>query len=89
MADTKLPQRPEEMLTFEVLKPAAALAPRLGRLSLPGRATLSTPHYIANTSRGVVPHLAQDVLKQHTEINTFYIALEDCKLFRPSCLANG
>ncbi|GME66355.1 Queuine tRNA-ribosyltransferase-like protein [Neofusicoccum parvum] len=77
MADTKLHQLPEEMLTFEVLKPAAVLAPRLGRLSIPGRATLSTPHYLAVTSRGVVPHLAQDILKRHTDISSLYIALED------------
>ncbi|KKY28112.1 putative trna-guanine transglycosylase family protein [Diplodia seriata] len=76
MAD-RLHQLPDEMLNFEILKPAATLAPRLGRLSVPGRTTFNTPHYIALTSRGVVPHLAPDVLKKHTDLNSFYIALED------------
>lgn len=80
MAETKLHRLPDEMLTFEVLKPAASLAPRLGRLSIPGRATLNTPHHIAITSRGVVPHLAHDVLRKHTDINSLYFALEDCEL---------
>ncbi|OJD32967.1 trna-guanine transglycosylase family protein [Diplodia corticola] len=77
MEDAKLHRLPDTMLNFEILKPAAALAPRLGRLSVPGRTTLHTPHHIALTSRGVVPHLTQDVLKKHTGLNSFYVALED------------
>lgn len=89
MADTKPHQLPDEMLTFDILKPAAALAPRLGRLSVPGRATLNTPHHVAITSRGVVPHLAQDVLKKNTNISSFYIALEDCEITKPNHGING
>ncbi|KAK8154118.1 tRNA-guanine(15) transglycosylase-like protein [Phyllosticta citribraziliensis] len=65
------------MAVFEVLKPGPVLSPRLGSLSLPGKSAIPTPHYIANTSRGVVPHLSQDNLEKHTNINGLYLGLED------------
>ncbi|KAK7555195.1 tRNA-guanine transglycosylase family protein [Phyllosticta paracitricarpa] len=65
------------MAFFEVLKPAPALNPRLGSLSIPGKPAIPTPNYIANTSRGVVPHLSQDNLEKHTDINGLYLGLED------------
>lgn len=52
---------------------------RLGSLRLPGRNPISTPHYIANTSRGAVPHIAQDVFTDSTGIQGVYVAVEDCE----------
>lgn len=57
---------------------AATLSPRLGRLSLPGRNAIETPHYLGLTSRGVVPHLSQDNFAQLSSIAGVYAALEDC-----------
>ena len=54
--------------------------PRLGTLSFPGRQKIYTPHYIAISSRGTVPHLSQDMMRGETSINGLYTALEDCKL---------
>ncbi|KAK8153985.1 tRNA-guanine transglycosylase family protein [Phyllosticta citrichinensis] len=65
------------MAAFEVLKPGPVLSPRLGSLSIPGKSAIPTPHYIANTSRGVVLHLSQDNLEKHTNINGLYLGLED------------
>lgn len=52
---------------------------RLGSLRLPGRNPIATPHYIANTSRGAVPHIAQDVFTDSTSIKGVYVAVEDCE----------
>jgi queuine tRNA-ribosyltransferase accessory subunit len=70
---------PEEMLKF-VLESSHHLpqSPRLGRLLSHGRPPIHTPHYVAATSRGVIPHLSHDVLQKHTDINSAYIGLEDC-----------
>ena len=69
------------MLTFKLLHSVSTFGkgPRLGNLALKGRHSLQTPHFIAVTSRGVVPHLSHDVLAQHTNISGVYMALEDCK----------
>jgi len=65
---------------FKIVKATAAtLSPRLGRLSLPGRNTIETPHYLGLTSRGVVPHLSQDNFAQLSFIAGVYAALEDCR----------
>jgi queuine tRNA-ribosyltransferase len=65
---------------FTIIKSAGqSLAPRLGRLALPGRQTIDTPHFLANTSRGIVPHITQDTFKRDTNLNGVYVALEDCK----------
>lgn len=54
--------------------------PRLGSLSFPGRTNMATPHYIAISSRGTVPHLTQDTMRGSTGITGLYTALEDCEL---------
>lgn len=73
-----LAQLPDEM--FTIIKSAASdLGPRLGRVSLPGRRTIGTPHYLGITSRGVVPHLTQDTFRSDTNICSVYVPLEDCK----------
>ncbi|KAJ9616960.1 hypothetical protein H2200_000680 [Cladophialophora chaetospira] len=73
-----LRQLPEEMLRFVIQHAATSeCAARLGQLSLRGRASISTPHFIATTSRGVVPHLSQDNLQRHTEVSAVYLPLED------------
>lgn len=76
-------QYPEHMgkikFNFSVLSSAAdpILAPRLGRLSVAGRKSISTPHFIPLTTRGVVPHLAHDVVRRQTSISSLFIGLED------------
>lgn len=67
---------------FELLGAVVAdgCAARLGRLSIPGRKTIETPSYTAVTSRGAVPHLTPDNVKQYTNLGAAYMALEDCKL---------
>lgn len=68
-----------EMLNFALLNPAtpSILSPRLGRLAI-GTKALNTPHYIPLTSRGAVPHLSHDVVRDHTSIGSIYLGLEDC-----------
>ncbi|KAF1833998.1 tRNA-guanine transglycosylase [Decorospora gaudefroyi] len=73
----KLDQLPPEMLEFTLLKKTGALAPRLGRLSLPRRKSILTPGFIGNTSRGVIPHVSQDNFRKSVELGGVYIALED------------
>lgn len=68
----------EEMFTL-INSSASTVAPRLGRLALPGRNVIETPHYLGLASRGVIPHLSQDNFSQHTFITGIYAALEDCK----------
>ncbi|KAK4622270.1 Queuine tRNA-ribosyltransferase accessory subunit 2 [Fulvia fulva] len=69
-------QLPDEM--FGIIEATGqGLAPRLGRLALPGRRVIDTPHYLGNTSRGVVPHITQDTFVRDTHINAVYVALED------------
>ncbi|KAL4759450.1 tRNA-ribosyltransferase family protein [Aspergillus foveolatus] len=66
------------MLNFSISRSSAAvLSPRLGRLTIAGRKPILTPHYIPLTSRGVVPHLAHDVMRDNTSIGSLYIGLED------------
>lgn len=70
------------MFKFLVSSPrTASQGPRLGCLQVPRRPAINSPHYVATTSRGVVPHLSQDVLQKNTGISAAYIALEDCKWF--------
>ncbi|KAF1969740.1 tRNA-guanine transglycosylase [Bimuria novae-zelandiae CBS 107.79] len=71
-----LSQLPPEMLDF-TLKTSGALAPRLGRLTVPGRKTILTPAFLGNTSRGVIPHISQDNFRKHFGDNGVYFALED------------
>lgn len=53
--------------------------PRSGVLSVQGRDQIKTPHYIATSSRGAVPHVSQDMMRSHTAIKGIYTALEDCE----------
>lgn len=78
MAKSISGQPPAEMFTI-AKSTAGTLSPRLGRLSLPGRNAIETPHYIGLTSRGVIPHLSQDNLARLSSISGAYVALEDCK----------
>lgn len=66
---------PDKMLTA-----AAVGRARRKMMSLAGK-TIETPHYVAVTSRGVVPHLSPDVLSKHTSISAAYFGLEDCECF--------
>ena len=84
-----LSQLPPEMLDFTLLKTTGALAPRLGRLTLPGRKPIVTPALLGNTSRGVIPHISQDNYRKNMQDNGVYIALEDCNLICSNCLSVG
>jgi queuine tRNA-ribosyltransferase len=66
---------------FEVLShvDSNVIGPRLGRLRIHGRRDLETPDFFAVSSRGVVPHIAPDVVAASTKIGGVHIALEDCK----------
>lgn len=71
------------MLTFTLIHSNSSISgPRLGRLLRFGRKVVETPHYVATTSRGVVPHISQDTLRKHTMVSSIYIGLEDCKCFQ-------
>jgi queuine tRNA-ribosyltransferase len=74
----KLDQLPAEMLEFTLLRTSGSLAPRLGRLSFPGRKSILTPAFIGNTSRGVIPHVSQDNFRRSADVGGVYVALEDC-----------
>lgn len=71
---------PNDMVNFGLLNSATAstLAPRLGKLAIAGRNAILTPHYIPLTSRGTVPHIAHDVMREQTAISGLYFGLEDC-----------
>ncbi|KAI9763550.1 MAG: hypothetical protein M1835_007783 [Candelina submexicana] len=75
----KVKQFPQKMLSFSCLRSPAKnrLGPRLGRLAPPSSARIETPHYIALTSRGAIPHLSPDLLKEHADIRGVHVALED------------
>ena len=79
----KLSQLPDEMFTL-IKSSSQSLGPRLGRLALPGRRVIDTPHYLGNTSRGVVPHITQDTFRRDTHISGVFIGLEDCKSQSPT-----
>lgn len=67
-------------MSFSLLGSGApVLAPRVGNLTLPGRKAIATPHHVPLTSRGTVPHIAHDVMRDHTAINSIYAGMEDCK----------
>ena len=78
MESSTIANLPDEMFTI-IKDGASGLGARLGRLTLPGRRTMETPHYLAITSRGVVPHITQDTFKRDTSIGAVYVPLEDCK----------
>jgi queuine tRNA-ribosyltransferase len=75
----KFASLPDEMFTI-IKSVSQGLGPRLGRLSIAGRKTFDTPHFLGITSRGVVPHLTQDTFAKDTSIGGVYVPLEDCTL---------
>ena len=81
---------PIDSLSFTLLPFAYAsntedeTSPRLGVVHFPHRTAISTPHYIGLTSRGTVPHLSQDMMRDHTSISGVYAALEDCMFLNVS-----
>lgn len=66
-------------LRFDIEVSHNTCSQRLGVLSVPGRQSIQTPHYFAVSSRGCVPHLSQDMMKENTSIKGVYAALEDCE----------
>ena len=69
---------PHEMFSI-IAATAHSLGPRLGQLRLTGRKIIETPHYLALTFRGVVPHMTQDTFARDASIDGVYVPLEDCK----------
>lgn len=75
-----MPGHPSKLLSFQLLSPQSGKdGPRIGRLNFQGRNPIDTPHYIAVTSRGAVPHLSQDMTRDNTSIRALYTAFEDCE----------
>lgn len=69
----------DDMSEFRILQSSSSSTrSRLGQLLVRGRKTIETPHYVAPTSRGVVPHISHDMLKRHTNVTSVYLGLEDC-----------
>lgn len=67
-------------MSFQLLRPQSDKhEPRVGRLIFRGRNPIDTPHYLAATSRGAVPHLSQDMTRDNTSICALYTAVEDCE----------
>ncbi|MCJ1434249.1 hypothetical protein MMC27_003616 [Xylographa pallens] len=67
-----------ELKSFQLQKhDALGDATRLGTLRFNDRTPIETPHYIAISSRGAVPHLSQDTMRENTAIKGIYVALED------------
>lgn len=76
---------PKEMLSFVLRHGEFSKAGlRLGQLIIKGRSPIPTPNFVGSTSRGVVPHVTQDVLSKTTRIPAVYIGLEDCKYLQTS-----
>ncbi|KAL1848426.1 hypothetical protein Plec18170_008024 [Paecilomyces lecythidis] len=69
----------ETLSSFSLLNPStpSILAPRLGSLNVAGRKPQRTPHYVPITSRGTAPHIAHDVMRDHAQIDSVYVGLED------------
>lgn len=73
-------QQHSKPMSFNLLSPQVDEdEPRLGHLAFKCRAPIDTPHYVAVSSRGAVPHLSQDMMRDNTKINAMYTALEDCE----------
>lgn len=51
---------------------------RVGKLELPGRQPIQTPNFLANTSRGVIPHISPDVIDPQAPVAGVFTAIEDC-----------
>lgn len=69
-----------KLVSFQLLRPASGKdEPRLGHLTFEGRSPIDTPHYVAVSSRGAIPHLSQDMTRDNTSIRAMYTAVEDCE----------
>lgn len=69
-------------VSFDLTSPESKdNGPRLGQLSFQRRRAMDTPHYLALSSRGTVPHVSQDMMRDHSGIRGLYVALEDCESF--------
>ena len=69
-----------KLLSFDFSKCSSGeLESRLGRLCFRGRTPTDTPHFFAVSSRGAVPHLSQDTMREQTSLKSMYTALEDCE----------
>ena len=51
---------------------------RTGNLELPGRQPIQTPNFLANTSRGVIPHISPDAILPQAPVPGVFTAIEDC-----------
>ena len=68
------------MLRFSLKSsPASTTSARLGKLAIAESKSFDTPHYVAATSRGIVPHIAQNTMRKNTQIKSVYMGLEDCE----------
>lgn len=74
----ELAQLPEEIM-FSITKASSGYRARVGTLKALDKPAIETPHFLAVTSRGVVPHLSQDTFARQTDISGVYTALEDCR----------
>lgn len=75
-----LSRLPPEMLAFTLKQASSSvIGPRVGQLLRHRRAAINTPHYVATTSRGAVPHVTPDVLARSTAVSAVYMPLEDCE----------
>ena len=78
-AASSMPQLPQELLSFNILRTASTdNDARLGQLLHHGRPPIDTPHYFAISSRGTVPHMTPDMMRDETSIRGMYTGLEDC-----------
>lgn len=68
-----------ESIIFHVQSPLEAAGARVGSLTVHNQQTIKTPHYIAISSRGCVPHVTQDNLCRRTGVCGMHVALEDCE----------
>lgn len=67
-------------ISFELLIPPdpATIGPRLGQLFCKGRKPVPTPNFFHIASRGVIPHIAPDVvLSSDIQLEGVHMALED------------
>lgn len=72
-------EKPQNMFKFTLQNPVSAAAgPRLGCISRAGKQAIATPSWVPVTSRGAMPHLTPDVIRDHTAIRSVYAGLEDC-----------
>ncbi|CAD6572564.1 MAG: hypothetical protein ASARMPRED_005457 [Alectoria sarmentosa] len=67
-----------KLVSFQLSRPQSDKdEPRVGRLTFQGRSPIDTPHYVAVSSRGAVPHLSQDMMRDSTSTRALYTAVED------------